>query len=87
MSSPVPVITITSPTPIEEFGNQKLRDSIKEALAGVEPGHGNALIQVSNKGAGVIAVHRFNETWAAVGAVRYSFGGGAEVQATLMGSW
>ena len=94
MSTPVPVITITRPTPIEEFGNSRLRDSITEALKGVEPGHGNALFQVSNKGIGTIAVHRFEDkilfdkvTWAAVAGVRYNFGEGVEVQATLVASW
>lgn len=96
MSTPVvtPVVTITNPTPIEEFGNSRLRDSITEALAGVDPGHGNALFQVSNKGIGTIAVHKFADkilfdkvTWAAVAGARYNFGQGAEFQVTLVGSW
>ena len=78
----------SNPLPIEQFNNSKLRDSITEALAGVDPKHGNVLFDVDNKGAGVILVHRFGDTWAAVIADRYSFDEHSNTfQVAVRGSW
>lgn len=74
-------------TPISEFNNSGLRDSITKALEGVPAGHGHAYLDISNKGAGVMLVERFNDTWALVVAGRYTFAEGGAVQATLQASW
>lgn len=85
--------TPSSPLPIEQFNNSKLRDSITSALDGVPLGHGNAVFDVDNKGAGVMVVHRFEDPvlgiyWAAVLADRYSFDENSNTfQVALRGSW
>lgn len=80
--------TIEAPTPIEALGNTALRDSINAALAGIEAGHGNALLHVDNGGAGVLVAHRFNDTWALVAGGRYDFKTKTPgVQVDLVGSW
>ena len=86
-TSITPVITVTEPIPISQIVNSGLRDSIQKAIEGVDPGHGNALLNVTNKGVGVLAVHRFDDHWALVAGARYTFGGGPEVQVTVAGSW
>ena len=76
------------PTPISAFNNSKLRDSIAAALEGVPAGHGHAILTVDNKGAGVMLVERFNDTWSLTLAGRYSFEDQRpEVQAALQASW
>lgn len=84
---PIPPAQPIFLTPIEAFNNSGLRDSINKALEGVPPGHGHAYLDISNKGAGVMVVERFNETWAVVVAGKYTFSEGGAVQATLQASW
>jgi hypothetical protein len=77
-----------NPLPIAQVNNSGLRDAITNALAGIEPGHGNAVFDVDNKGAGVMVVHRFGETWAAVFADRYTFDEHQnQVQVAVRASW
>lgn len=83
----IPSTGLTSLTPISDFNNSGLRDSIAKALEGVPTDHGNAVLTIDNKGLGAMVVHRFNDTWAVVAAGRYTFGEGAAVQATLQASW
>lgn len=87
--SAVPAVPVTiTPTPISAFNNSKLRDSIAAALEGVPAGHGHAILNIDNHGAGVMLVERFNDTWALVVAGRYSFDEKRpEVQAALRASW
>lgn len=80
--------SVSNPLPIEQFNNTKLRESIATALMGVDPDHGNVLFSVDNKGAGVILVHRFGNSWAAVLADRYSFDEHSNTfQVAVRGSW
>jgi hypothetical protein len=82
------VKTITQPTPIEEFGNPKLRDSINAALAGVDPGHGGALLHLDNGGAGFMVVQRIGDKWSAIAGARYNFDSKKfDVQVDVVGSW
>lgn len=80
------VVALSTPLPISSFGNSALRDSVQKALADVPAGHGNALLDVDNKGLGVMAVHRFESGWALVGGVRYGFEDKG-VSATVGASW
>lgn len=91
---PTPVVTITPdrPLPIEQFDNHRLREAVLRAVEGVEQGHGNAVLNIDNKGFGSMVVQRFRDKgrlkWAAVAATRFTFEDrDLEVQATLTGSW
>lgn len=84
---PKPVVVVPAePLPVSAFGNSALRESVTKALEGVDPGHGNALLDISNKGAGVMAVHRFESGWALVGGVRYDWKDKG-VSAQVAASW
>lgn len=79
---------VVSPTPISAFNNSDLRESIAAALEGVPAGHGHAVLNIDNKGAGVMLVERFNGTWSLVVAGRYGFEDKrSSVQAALKASW
>ena len=76
------------PLPIAAFNNSGLRESIQKALLGVPEGHGNAILDIDNKGAGVMVVTRLSGTWSVVLAGRYSFKEKSTlVQAALQASW
>lgn len=64
-----------SPVPISEFENTKLRDSVLAALATVPAGHGNAFLNIDNKGAGGMWVQRFegDSEWTVALAGRVNF--------------
>lgn len=88
MTSKPVVPAVIVPTPISEFNNSGLRESVAKALEGVPAGHGHAILNIDNHGAGVMVVERFNDTWALVLAGRYSFEEKRpEVQAALQASW
>jgi hypothetical protein len=81
------VIVIPSePLPIKDFGNAALRESVTKALATVPHGHGNAFLDIDNKGAGVMAMHRFDSGWALMGGIRYNREDKG-VAATVAASW
>lgn len=81
------VIVPPEPLPVEKFGNAALRESVMKALEKAdEKGHGNALIDVDNKGAGIMAMHRFDSGWKLVGGMRYSWADRG-VAASLAVSW
>jgi hypothetical protein len=90
---PTPPPSMENPLPIELFNNTRLRDSITEALAGIDPGHGNATFSIDNHGAGAMLVHRFEDPvlggyWAAVFADRWNKDDHSnEFQVALRGSW
>lgn len=86
-NSPASVTVPLVPTPISEINNSGLRDSINKALEGVPAGHGHALLNVDNKGAGVMVVQRFNERWALVAAVKYTKADGVRPQVAVKASW
>lgn len=73
--------------PIGEVVNDRLAASIDAALAGVDPGHGNAMLDLNNTGVEAIVVHRFNDTWSVVGAATYHWHGPPEGEVAVRGSW
>jgi hypothetical protein len=75
------------PRPIADFNNSGLRESVQKALEGVEAGHGHAILNIDNHGAGLMLVERVNEHWALVVATRYSFRDGGSAQAAVQVSW
>lgn len=80
------VIPVT-PRPIADFNDSGLRESVQKALEGVPAGHGNALLNIDNKGVGLMLVQKFNDRWALVVATRYSFKEGGSAQAAVQVSW
>lgn len=87
-----PTITPSRPLPIEQFDNKRLRDAVFKALEGVDEGHGSAVLNIENKGAGVMVVQRFADVyglhWGAVLAGRYDFDvRKPEIQVTLAAEW
>jgi hypothetical protein len=72
---------------IADVVNDHLAASIDAALQGVDPGHGNAMIDLNNAGLEGIIVHRFNDTWSVVGAATYHFHGPPEGEVAVRGSW
>lgn len=92
MTTQPPQITIRQLTPISQFENTGLQESINKALAGVEQGHGHALLNIDNGGAGVMVAERFKNLgkleWGIAFGARYSFTTKKpEVQVSLTGSW
>ena len=87
-----PVVTINRLTPIAQFENTGLQESINRALAGVEQGHGHALLNIDNGGSGVMVAERFRNLgkleWGIAFGARYDFQSKKPtVQVTLTGSW
>jgi hypothetical protein len=76
-----------TPRPIADFNDSGLRESVEKALEGIEAGHGHALLNIDNHGAGLMLVQRVNERWALVAAMRYSFKDGGSAQAAIRASW
>lgn len=90
---PTPPLPLPPPTPLEQFSNPRLRQSIADAIAGLDPGHGRALLHVDHEGAGVMVAERLGPTWGATdvaitAAVRYSLTTHKpEVEVSVMASW
>lgn len=89
----IPLERLSDPLPVSEFGNGALRRAVEDALAGLAPGHGDAFLEITNKGGGVMVAHKFSNLdgrgpeWAVVARARYNFGGGPEVAAVVRASW
>lgn len=82
--------TIIAPIKLTDVSNTALRDSIAHALDGVDYGHGHILLDVTNKGGGVIVAHKFGDgkiDWELVAGARYSLTDGGEVQVRVVGGW
>jgi hypothetical protein len=78
--------------PIAEFNNSGLREAVEKALSGVPEGHGRAILDIENKGAGIMVVQRFEnlgkvEWGVAVRARYYLDEKSTKVQAALQISW
>lgn len=83
---PTPTIALV---PLADFSNTALRDSVAAAIAGagIPDGHSHVALEVSNKGAGLMVMERFGNSWAAILSGRYNKGSGSEVKVAVQGSW
>lgn len=80
--------TITSPVPISQFENTKLKESVERALEGLPfPGQGSFILEVENKGLGIMVVHRVNDNWVATLGARYTKDEGKQISARVVGRW
>jgi hypothetical protein len=86
-TKPIEPVIPPTPRPIADFNDSGLRESVEKALEGIEAGHGHALLNIDNHGAGLMLVQRVNERWALVAAMRYSFKDGGSAQAVIRASW
>lgn len=80
-------LTAPAPVPLAAFGNVALRDSVAKALEGVPSGDKRAVLEVENKGAGVMFVQRSaSGKWEVAAGVRFDFKDRG-VAARLQASW
>lgn len=67
-----PKAVLVAPLPISAFSNSALRDSVTRALEGVEKGDKYAVLDIENKGAGLMFVQRAaSGKWEVAAGVRF----------------
>ena len=91
MATIVPMIpTIPEPIHITQVANTQLQESIIHALDNTGYGQGYFMLDVDNKGGGVIVAHKFGDHKVDIELVaggRYSFETGGEVRVQVIGKW
>lgn len=82
--------TIAEPIHILQVENTRLQESIIHALDNTGYGQGYFMLDVDNKGGGVIVAHKFGDHTVDVELVagaRYNFETGGEFQVKVIGKW
>ena len=78
------------PTPdgvIKQFADSHLQESISAALAGVDPGHGNAILDINTDGAKAVILERVSDTWSIVAIGQVHWHGKPEFDIAVRKSW
>lgn len=82
--------TIDDPVHITQVGNSALQESIIHALDATGYGQGYFMLDVDNKGGGVIVAHKFGDHKVdieLVAGARYNLGTGGEFGVRVIGKW
>lgn len=78
---------VTPAGPIRRFSDSGLNESITKALAGVEAGHGNAILDIDTEGAKAVILQRVGDHWDIVATGQLHWHGKPEFEVAIRRTW
>lgn len=72
---------------IKKFADSHLQESIDAALAGVNPGHGNAIVDVDTEGAKAVILQRIDDSWSIIAIGQVHWHGKPDFEVAVRKTW